>query len=616
MVNGTPTTLHRSPQAASVLDARTLRDGTAPSLDAALRVLPGVDRDRSNAPFTNYGQLRLSFAGAGADRGALLVDGVPAQNGFGGQVNWNALPADAIVRGELLRGPGSALYGSGAIGGVLALQTRIPVRTREGNVQASAGGIDRGSAGAYASLPLGSSWAVNVSAQTRSFGYDVIPAELRSAADRTARSTADVARVRARRTGARTTFDASALVAADAQEDGRPNNGFTRSTRQAAATWTAGSITALALTVFARDERVVPVADVAASPGKLLYTQHVPSSDAGVRLRYDLPAAGGTLAAIFERRAVTGRSDQIAAGGAVQADVAGTQRLDGIALQQSWNGRFAAVAGARYDGITTAVPTGKRTAATVSPRLALRWDASPVTAFRAAYGTGLRAPYLNELIRGFRIGTTRFDPDPALVPERSRSLQAGIDVAHGSGRFAFDLTATRVADAIGFATISATVQRRANLGRTATDAFTAEYERSTGACSRVRAFAGINHDRAVTGTPERVGKRIAYVPDGTASFAYERTAGALTGALEVTYSGTAFADDLERQPLGAAVLAGVRLTARLRDGGAVSLGVENLTGTRYLTSIDRLGAPASVTLRISAPFGAARAISPAACAPR
>ena len=93
VVSGSPQSLHRAPQAASVLDARTLRSSTAPALDQALRALPGLDRNRSNAPFTNYGQLRLSFAGAGSDRGALFVDGVPAQDGFGGQVDWNAYPS-------------------------------------------------------------------------------------------------------------------------------------------------------------------------------------------------------------------------------------------------------------------------------------------------------------------------------------------------------------------------------------------------------------------------------------------------------------------------------------------------------------------------------------------
>jgi len=96
-----------------VIDGHGLSEGTAPALDQALRVLPGVDRDRSNAPFTNYGQLRLSFSGAGNDRGALFVDGVPAQDGFGGPSRLERLPRRLDRARRTAARPGSALYGSG-----------------------------------------------------------------------------------------------------------------------------------------------------------------------------------------------------------------------------------------------------------------------------------------------------------------------------------------------------------------------------------------------------------------------------------------------------------------------------------------------------------------------
>ncbi len=105
-----------------------------------------------------------------------------------------------------------------------------------------------------------------------------------------------------------------------------------------------------------------------------------------------------------ERRLVTGRSDQLTAANVVQSDVAGSQRLDGLALQRTWDGRLGAILGARYDAIHTEA-LGRRDAGALSPRLALRYDASRATALRAAFGTGLRAPYLNELVRSFRVGT-------------------------------------------------------------------------------------------------------------------------------------------------------------------------------------------------------------------
>ena len=611
VVSGSPQSLHRSPQAATVLDTRALRTSTAPALDAALRALPGLDRDRSNAPFTNYGQLRLSFSGAGSDRGALLIDGVPAQDGFGGQVDWNAYPAGSIARAELLRGPGSALYGSGAIGGVLSLTTLPPALGASGRLEADSGGIDRGSA-SFASTGALGPFASSLYVSTRRLGYGVIPPGQTSAVDRPARSTADTAHARLHHSGPRSAFDLDAITVDDAQEDGRPNNGFTRSLRQAAAAWTVGTRNTFALTGFGRDTRVVNLADMASSPGRLLYTQHVPTSDAGARARWDVPLAGGGVAFVAERRWVTGRSDQIAPNGTVQSDVAGTQLLDGVALQRTWDGRLGAIAGARYDAVRTRA-LGERRYAALSPRVALRYDLSPATALRAAFGTGLRAPFLNELVRSFRIGQVLERNNPALVPERSRSLQFGVDVATPSSRFAIDVTSTRVRDAIGFSTIGPNVQQRSNFGRTASDAFTAEYDRG-GVCARVRTFATLQHDRIASGAPAQIGKRLAYVPDAAASLAVERTVRALTGVLEVSYSGPAFADDVERQPLGTALLVGARLTLRSADGTALSLAVDNLADKLYLTSVDRLGPPASVTLRLSIPVGArASATRGAAC---
>jgi hypothetical protein len=186
---------------------------------------------------------------------------------------------------------------------------------------------------------------------------------------------------------------------------------------------------------------------------------------------------------------------------------------------------------------------------------------------------------------------------------------------HPADRFAFDYTTTGVSDAIGLETIATNVQQRANFARTATDAYTAEYDRPS-ACSRLRGFATAQHDRVIaSANPAQIGKRLAYVPDSAASVDLERTLGALTGAIELSYSGPTFADDLQAQPLGSALLLGARLTLHAADGTALSLAFDNLNDMRYLASVDRLGPPASLTLRLSWPLGARATAArlPSAC---
>src|SRR5213078_109406 len=54
----------------------------------------------------------------------LLVDGVPMNQGDRGGINWDLLPSDQIERVDILKGAGSSLYGSAALGGVVNLTTR------------------------------------------------------------------------------------------------------------------------------------------------------------------------------------------------------------------------------------------------------------------------------------------------------------------------------------------------------------------------------------------------------------------------------------------------------------------------------------------------------------
>ena len=61
--------------------------------------------------------------GAGS-RVLLLVDGVPVMPGDSGDLKWNLIPTTQIERIEIIKGAGSALYGSSALGGVVNIITK------------------------------------------------------------------------------------------------------------------------------------------------------------------------------------------------------------------------------------------------------------------------------------------------------------------------------------------------------------------------------------------------------------------------------------------------------------------------------------------------------------
>ena len=105
-----------------VLDAEALVSA-AFTLDDALRQVPGFTLFRRTgsraANPTAQGASLRGVGPSGAGRTLVLVDGVPANDAFGGWVYWSRLPRIALERVEVMEGGASDLYGSDALGGVV-----------------------------------------------------------------------------------------------------------------------------------------------------------------------------------------------------------------------------------------------------------------------------------------------------------------------------------------------------------------------------------------------------------------------------------------------------------------------------------------------------------------
>jgi outer membrane receptor protein involved in Fe transport len=634
VATGSQQSLHRLPVPASVLDAAAIQTSPAATSDALLRALPGFDRGRSNSTFTNYGQLRVSFGGAGNDRGVVLADGLPAQDAFGGQVDWSALPPGNLTRAELLRGAGSALYGSGAVGGVLALDTRgpsaLPGAPPDGRIELGGGGLSGSDASLFYRAPLGPKLAASLWTSTAQAAYFDLPEGFRSRVDQIARSQSDATQLRVRTVGGASAFEASALFSTDAQAQGRPNYSFGRTLQQGALGYShAGNRTTTTVQAYARATTVLNVADqFPAAPGVLRYVQHVPTWENGIFASWLAPGEHLDVEARGDVRAVHGISDQRGGDGTLQSLGSGAQTLEGVALQLRLHGaRFEALAGARYDdvafkdgvlvnvarGVSTVTRAAARTDAAVSPRVALRYDVSPQVALRASSGGGFRAPFLNELVRGFQIGAVVMAPNPALIPERSRSDAVGIDFANRTSRLSLDLSDTRVNDAIAFVTHGPALQQRQNVAHTRTDGAAATYTALLAPCTRLRLSGQTQYARITDGPSATIGKRLAYVPDREATAAIDTQGGSVRLGIEANFVGAAFADDLNTQPLGSALLLGARVSAPLRSGATLTLAAENLTNRQYLSSQDRLGPPSSVSLRLAVPLGSRPSTAPTRC---
>lgn len=98
--------------------------------ELAGRAVNTVDEAVDKAPGVQFlaGQVNVrgssGFVQGLGSRVLLLVDGVPANQGDRGGINWDLVPLADVERVEVVKGAGSALYGSAALGGIVNVITR------------------------------------------------------------------------------------------------------------------------------------------------------------------------------------------------------------------------------------------------------------------------------------------------------------------------------------------------------------------------------------------------------------------------------------------------------------------------------------------------------------
>ena len=111
----------------SVFRADEFHFELAASIADVIRYAPGIDYETDR---TRFGSESINIRGIAGNRVAILVDGVPVSDQFDVGSFSNAtrdlVNAGFIEQIEVLRGPASALYGSSAIGGVVAMHSVDP----------------------------------------------------------------------------------------------------------------------------------------------------------------------------------------------------------------------------------------------------------------------------------------------------------------------------------------------------------------------------------------------------------------------------------------------------------------------------------------------------------
>ncbi len=125
VVTGTRTYKKRTNTAVivNVINSETLDNVQACTLSEGLKFQTGL-RIENDCQTCNYTQLRMNGLAGGYSQ--ILINGRPIFSPLTGLYGMEQIPTNMIDRIEVVRGGGSALYGSSAIGGTVNVITKIP----------------------------------------------------------------------------------------------------------------------------------------------------------------------------------------------------------------------------------------------------------------------------------------------------------------------------------------------------------------------------------------------------------------------------------------------------------------------------------------------------------
>ncbi len=444
-----PVTRSGTGAALTVIDEADIRARQMESTIDALRSVPGVAVSRSGG----RGAVTSLFPRGGeSDFTLVLVDGIRL-NDMGGNYDAAHLPLFDLDRIEVVRGPQSAIYGSDAVGGVVQLVTRRGGPTRATAVyEGGSFGTWRAS-GAVSGTTGRLRWGGGVE-RLASDGFTGVAAGTGEIVGNDDYSRTD-ATASVGYQGAR--LDVSGLVRAGRNERGvpgpygrDPNDTFMavdRISRNDNETIAAGLATTWRLRPALQVRGAFSVAD--RDSGFLSqFTPDAPTSSGnrmlsgrgqvdGARSWWSWTAGAEYVRDRARSAFITGLQDQEIPVERMQVGAFAEGRLE--------RGRVSLQGGVRVEQVVREALEGHPSTfsprpsfpedrvAVVNPRLSVSWraigDDRSWVRLHGNVGTGMRAPGAFEIA---------FTDNPGLRPERTRSIDAGAEVATLGGRLVVD----------------------------------------------------------------------------------------------------------------------------------------------------------------------------------
>ena len=113
----------RAPSVASVITSDDIKAIGATDLDQVLETVPGLHVSNAGAGLNPIYIIR-GIQSQFNPQVLMLINGIPITNSYVGNRSqvWGGMPINNIARIEVVRGPGSALYGADAFAGVINIK--------------------------------------------------------------------------------------------------------------------------------------------------------------------------------------------------------------------------------------------------------------------------------------------------------------------------------------------------------------------------------------------------------------------------------------------------------------------------------------------------------------
>jgi vitamin B12 transporter len=161
-----------APASVTSFDQQRIETTALPFVTDYLRLAPGVSVASSGGPGS---QTQVRIRGGEANHTLVFIDGIAFDDvASDDQARFETFSAAGLGRIEIVRGPQSALWGSEALGGVVALETPDPFDPRRISAGGEYGGLRtvRGDAAVVTSGPIAGVSAT--AGYTRSDGIDIL----------------------------------------------------------------------------------------------------------------------------------------------------------------------------------------------------------------------------------------------------------------------------------------------------------------------------------------------------------------------------------------------------------------------------------------------------------